>query len=112
MFHYASSQICPRSITGDCTHLVRREEEDIGTGRIHLVTLTRVNCLLLHSLDLQWLQLLVKHLAQIHDDTLVDLLPQVSTEDLNQTDLQRRNLSVPAEIISHECRETRTTART
>ena len=32
---------------------------------------------------------------QIHDDGLVNLLPQVSTEDLDERDLERRNLAVP-----------------
>ena len=50
--------------------------------------------LLLHCLDLQRVQLLVKHLAEIHDDALVDLLPQVSPEDLNEGDLQRGDLAV------------------
>ena len=34
-----------------------------------------------------------KH-AQIHDDGLVDLLPQVRAEDLDQANLQRRDLAV------------------
>ena len=32
--------------------------------------------------------------AQVHDDRLVDLLPQMRTEDLDETDLQRRDLAV------------------
>ena len=32
--------------------------------------------------------------VQIHDDALVDLLPQVRAEDLDEGDLQRRNLAV------------------
>ena len=31
--------------------------------------------------------------AQVHDDGLVDLLPQVSAHDLDKRDLQRRNLA-------------------
>ena len=34
------------------------------------------------------------YLAQIHDNCLVNLLPQVSPEDLNQRDLQRGDLAV------------------
>ena len=52
--------------------LVGGEEEDIGAGRVHLVTLTRVDCLLLDGLDLKRLELLVEHLTQVHDHTLVD----------------------------------------
>ena len=43
--------------------LVRREQEDVGAGRVHLVTLTRVNSLLLDSLNLEWLEFLVEHLT-------------------------------------------------
>ena len=48
------------------------EEEDIGARRVHLVTLTLVDCLLLEGLDLKRLELLVEHLTQVHDHTLVD----------------------------------------
>lgn len=34
------------------------------------------------------------HLTEIHDDALVNLLPQVSPEDLNEGDLQRGDLAV------------------
>ena len=74
--------------------LVRGEEEDVGAGRVHLVRFTRMDRFLLHRFNLQSVQLLIKDLTKIHDDRLVDLLPQVSTEDLNQRDLQRRNLAV------------------
>lgn len=37
---------------------------------------------------------LVEHLAQIHDDGLVHLLPQVGPEDLDEGDLQRGDLAV------------------
>ena len=68
--------------------------------RIHLVTLSRMDRLLLHRLDLQWLELLIEHLTQVHNNTFVNLLPQVSSEDLDQTDLQRRDLTVPVERVS------------
>lgn len=73
------------------TYLIRREQKDICAGGVHLVTLTRMNGLLLHSLDLQRLELLIENLTlkiinmssdfsasrriyiyQIHDNTLVD----------------------------------------
>ena len=50
--------------------------------------------LLLYSLNLQWLQLLIKDLTQIHDDTFVDLLPQVGSEDLDEGNLQRGDFPV------------------
>jgi len=34
------------------------------------------------------------HLTEIHNDALVNLLPQVSPEDLDEGDLQRRDLAV------------------
>ena len=37
---------------------------------------------------------MVENVAHIHDDGLVDLLPQVRSEDLNQRNLQRRNFTV------------------
>ena len=54
----------------------------------------RVNSLLLHRLDLERLKLLVKDLTQVHDHTLVNLLPQVRTEDLDERDLKGWNLAV------------------
>ena len=37
---------------------------------------------------------MVENVAHIHDDGLVDRLPQVRSEDLNQRNLQRRNFTV------------------
>ena len=66
--------------------------------------------LLLHRFDLQWLKLLVEDLTllttsvshlpcidvatahQIHDYTLVDLLPQMGPEYLNERDFERGDL--------------------
>mmetsp|Transcript_12178 Transcript_12178/g.50989 ORF Transcript_12178/g.50989 Transcript_12178/m.50989 type:complete len:398 (+) Transcript_12178:2351-3544(+) len=74
--------------------LVRREQKDVRARRVHLVRLARVDGFLLHRLNLQRVQLLVKHLAQVHDDGLVDLLPEVRAEDLDERDLQRGDLTV------------------
>mmetsp|Transcript_569 Transcript_569/g.1265 ORF Transcript_569/g.1265 Transcript_569/m.1265 type:complete len:352 (-) Transcript_569:2863-3918(-) len=74
--------------------LVRSKQQNVCAGRIHLVRLPRMDGLLLHHLDLQSVQLEVKHLAEIHDDGLVDLLPEMGPEDLDQRDLQCRNLPV------------------
>lgn len=38
--------------------------------------------------------LIQAHLTQVHNDALVDLLPQVSSEDLDERDLQRGDLAV------------------
>ena len=43
--------------------LVRREKENVGTGRVRLVTLTRVDGLLLDGLNLEWLEFWVEHLT-------------------------------------------------
>jgi hypothetical protein len=50
--------------------------------------------LLLDRLDAERFQFLVEYLAQIHDHGLVDLLPQMGSEDLDQGDLERGDLSV------------------
>ncbi|CAI0474414.1 unnamed protein product [Linum tenue] len=43
-----------------------------------------MDCLLLYSFNLQSIQLLIQNLTKIHNYTLMDLLPQVSTENLDQ----------------------------
>ena len=53
-----------------------------------------MNGLLQHSLDLKFVQLLIKHLTEIHDHRLMNLLPEMGTKDLNNRDLQRQNLTV------------------
>ena len=67
---------------------------DRSNARIHLVTLTRVDSFLLDSLNLEWLKLLVEHLTQIHNDALMNFLPQVGTEDLDKRDLESWNLAM------------------
>mmetsp|Transcript_46858 Transcript_46858/g.74594 ORF Transcript_46858/g.74594 Transcript_46858/m.74594 type:complete len:250 (+) Transcript_46858:1874-2623(+) len=74
--------------------LVGSEEQHIRAAGVHLVTLARVNRFLLHHLNLQRIQFQIKDLTQIHDDTLMDLLPQVGAEDLDQRDLQGGNLAM------------------
>ena len=49
---------------------------------------------LLHRLNTQRLKLLIKHLTQIHNHALMDLLPQVRAEDLDERDLERGDLAV------------------
>ena len=53
-----------------------------------------MNSLFLYSLNLQGFELLVEDLAKIHDNTLVNLLPQMGTEYLNQTDLESGDFTV------------------
>ncbi len=53
-----------------------------------------MNGFFLDRLYSQLIQFLIKDLAQIHDDGLVNLLPQMGPENLNQRDLQRRDLAV------------------
>jgi len=52
------------------------------------------NSFLLDSLDLKSFEFLIEYLTQIHNNRFVDLLPQMSSEDLNERDLEGRNLSV------------------
>lgn len=49
---------------------------------------------LLYGFDFHALHLHVEDLAQVHHDTLMDLLPQMCPEDLNQGDLEGRDLTV------------------
>eukprot|EP01137_Pigoraptor_chileana_P034037 Opistho-2@25960 len=74
--------------------LVCRKEENVGTRRVHLVRLARVDRLLLHRLNLERIELLVKYLAEIHHNRLVHLLPEMRAENLDERDLERRDLSV------------------
>jgi hypothetical protein len=53
-----------------------------------------MDLLFLNSLNTQTLKFLVEDLAQIHDDGLVNLLPQMGPENLNQGYLERWNLAV------------------
>lgn len=59
---------------------------------------------LLDAFDLKRVEFHVEDLAQVHHDGLMDLLPQVSSEDLDQRDLQSRNLAMhedPSQIELH-----------
>lgn len=53
-----------------------------------------MNSLFLNGLYLQWLQFLIEDLAQIHDNALVDFLPQMRSEYLNQRNLECWYLAV------------------
>mmetsp|Transcript_62206 Transcript_62206/g.196851 ORF Transcript_62206/g.196851 Transcript_62206/m.196851 type:complete len:1067 (-) Transcript_62206:4174-7374(-) len=74
--------------------LVCGKKEDICAGGVHLIALARVDRLLLDRLDLERIQLLVEHLAEIHHDGLVHLLPEMRSHDLDQGDLERGDLAV------------------
>mmetsp|Transcript_21406 Transcript_21406/g.67161 ORF Transcript_21406/g.67161 Transcript_21406/m.67161 type:complete len:230 (-) Transcript_21406:2358-3047(-) len=73
---------------------VRSKEQDVSTRRVHFVRLPWVDRLLLYVLNLQRIELLIENLTQIHDDALVDLLPKVSAENLNERYFERGNLAV------------------
>ena len=64
--------------------------------RVHLVRLARVDRLLLHRLDLERVELLVEDLAAESMTHAISwtLLPQVRAEDLDERDLERRDLAV------------------
>mmetsp|Transcript_17531 Transcript_17531/g.36310 ORF Transcript_17531/g.36310 Transcript_17531/m.36310 type:complete len:226 (+) Transcript_17531:2049-2726(+) len=74
--------------------LVGSEEHDVRARGVHLVRLPGVNRLLLDVLDLQSVELLIEDLAQIHRDTLVDLLPKMGPEDLDEGDFESGDLTV------------------
>mmetsp|Transcript_32683 Transcript_32683/g.64772 ORF Transcript_32683/g.64772 Transcript_32683/m.64772 type:complete len:325 (+) Transcript_32683:2190-3164(+) len=77
-----------------CLPLVCRKENQVSTRTVHLVALSRVDCLLLDAFDLQSIKLLIEDLDNIHGNGLVDLLPKMGTENLDKRNLQRRNLPV------------------
>ena len=60
------------------------EKKDVCTGRVHLVRLSRVNRFLLDSFYLERVELHVEDLAEVHYNRLVDLLPKMGAEDLNE----------------------------
>ncbi len=53
---------------------VKRTQQDISTRGIYLVGLPRMDRVLLHHLNLQSIQLEIKDLTEVHNNTLVDLL--------------------------------------
>jgi hypothetical protein len=44
---------------------------------------------------LEGFKFLIKDLGQIHSDRLVDLLPQMGSEDLDKRDLERWDFTMP-----------------
>lgn len=69
-------------------------KKNISTRRIHLVRFTRMDGFLLDSFNVQGFQFHIKDLTKIHNNRLVNLLPQVSTEDLNEGNLKSGNLTM------------------
>ena len=51
-----------------------------------------MDCLLVDGLNVEMLLFKVEYLTQIHDNAFVDLLPKMSSEDLDQRDLKSWNL--------------------
>ena len=43
-----------------------------------------MDCLLVYGLNVEMLLFKVEYLTQIHDNAFVDLLPKMSSEDLDQ----------------------------
>ena len=74
--------------------LVAGKELDIRAGAVHLVGLSGMDSLLLDGLNAQSFELLIEDLAKIHNHRLVNLLPQMGTEDLDQGDLESGDLAV------------------
>jgi hypothetical protein len=63
-------------------------------GRYIVCHIPRMNCLFLDSLNTELFKFLVENLTKIHDHRLMDLLPKMSAEDLNQRYLQGGDFSV------------------
>ena len=53
-----------------------------------------MNGFFLYGFNFQSVQFLIKNLTQIHDHGFVNLLPQVSSEDLDQGDFQGWDFAV------------------
>mmetsp|Transcript_31758 Transcript_31758/g.36108 ORF Transcript_31758/g.36108 Transcript_31758/m.36108 type:complete len:252 (-) Transcript_31758:2893-3648(-) len=53
-----------------------------------------MNSFLLDTINFQGVQFHIKYLTKIHDQHFMDLLPKMCSEDLNQRDLQRGDLSM------------------
>uniref|UniRef100_A0A2K2B0U4 Uncharacterized protein n=1 Tax=Populus trichocarpa TaxID=3694 RepID=A0A2K2B0U4_POPTR len=70
------------------------KKENVCTGAVHFITFPWMDCFFLHSLNFQSIQFLIQDLTEVHNNTLMNLLPQVSTEYLNQRNLQGRDLPV------------------
>ena len=70
------------------------EKQNVCTGAVHLVRLSGMDSFLLNSLDAQLLQFLIEDLAKIHDHGLMNLLPQMSSENLDEGNLQSWDLAV------------------
>ena len=60
------------------------KQESVGTRTVHFITLPWMDSFFLHSLNFQGIQLLIQNLIEIHDNTFMNILPQVSTEYLKQ----------------------------
>ena len=69
-------------------------DNKVRSRTVHLVRLTRMDSNTFNTINRQLVQDLIKHLSKINHHTLVNLLPQVSSEDLNQGDFQGRNLTM------------------
>ena len=59
-----------------------RKKKNISARDIHLVTFSGMYSLLLNNLNFQSIQLLIKYLAEIHYNTFVYFLPQMSPKYL------------------------------
>jgi len=59
---------------------------------------------------MNWEEMVLVTAAKIDDGSILTFLPQMSSEDLNQTDLKRGDLSVPRAVVSDfaGCRDTAT----
>ena len=60
------------------------KQESVGTRTVHFITLPWMDSFVLHNLNFQGIQLPIQNLTEIHDNTFVNLLPQVSIEYLKQ----------------------------
>ena len=85
--------VCQETGSGDIP-FVSSKQKDVCTTGIHFVGFPGMNGLLLYCFNFKGIQFLVKDLTEIHDNTFMNLLPEMSSKNLNQGYLQSRNLSM------------------
>lgn len=61
-----------------------REEENVCAGGVHFVGLPGVDRFFLNGFNAETLHLHIQYLADVHDNRLVNFLPQVRSENLDQ----------------------------
>jgi len=73
---------------------IRRKEKNVRTRRVHFVRFPRVDRFFLDGFDFKAVESVVEDLSHVHDEILVDLLPKMRSDNLDQGNFQRGDLAV------------------